>query len=1006
VRLNLKFFFNLFQKVNIINFTITTKCLFEQLLSIVVLKERPELENHRTKLLDSITTDFITLRELEDKSLNILSNADTSLSVNDDFSQNNNNILDDQNLIDLLKQSKETNSEIQQRLQLNEGTERALNVARQKYSPIATRGSILYFTVQNLSSLNVMYQFSLDWFFNIFQSCLGNKKNSNSSEGSINQDIMLSSMDNTEDFKVYINSIITMLTDMTYKVVSWSLFAEHQLTFSFSICANIFKHPLNESEQKISIKEYNFFLNSSLLADMWMDKLSKKIKDYEDAQFAARMLLDKIVLRQISLLEETLPDKFAGLLDNMQKYFVELWCNLKESTSPYQFMNDKIHSNIFNFAGLTKFQKLILIKLLRPDALIPSINDFIKENLGVKYLNPSIPTLNDLYNQSLSYTPIIFTLSPGSDPTSQLLRFAKESRGSTLHLDIVSLGQGQGPKSEELIKKSLMLKGKWIFLQNCHLSVSFMPRLQAIVDNFKRSGSEIDKQFRLFLSSKPNKSFPISLLKAGIKMTIEQPRGLKNNMIQNFGSGGFVNDKLFENEELGHSWKRLILSLGFIHALINERKKFGSLGWNLIYEFNNSDLEVAILKLQSILSLNPNDIPFNVLKYMTGEVIYGGRITDDFDRRCLHSILSKFFCINAIEEVHYYGNNNTYKAPDKQIKYDQIIDYINCLPENDDPSVFGMNIYAERILMANRAQHLVDSILSMEPAKIESITEMGGKNEIILEICNEIKDNLPSKVEVKYTKGKHLTFKEAYSKLQVKLGTSYYEKSAMNTVLIQEIDRYNKLLVYVKNGVNELTKSLLGEIVTSKYSDELYSCFLIQKVPVDWEIHSFPTVKPLAAWIKDLIKRVKFFSLWSKCIIDYVEETSKDETLNPYSIWLSAFIFPQGLLAAISQNYARKLKVSIDSLEFEYEILNNIYDTEDFDLNILFTDKSRYVLDSKSEGVIICGLFMDGAEWSRENNQIYDSPLRFKPLPHILCKMIQVFNCTSIFFQIIRFLKI
>ena len=70
----------------------------------------------------------------------------------------------------------------------------------------------------------------------------------------------------------------------------------------------------------------------------------------------------------------------------------------------------------------------------------------------------------------------------GSDPLSQLLRFARELRGSTLHLDTISLGRGQGPKAEELISKAQILKGRWVFLQNCHLAASWMPKLQAIVE--------------------------------------------------------------------------------------------------------------------------------------------------------------------------------------------------------------------------------------------------------------------------------------------------------------------------------------------------------------------------------------------------------------------------------------------------------------------------------------------------------------------------------------------
>lgn len=152
-----------FIKVNLINFTITFKCLFEQLLSLVVLRERPELERERVSLLETITSDSLTLRELEDRSLTCLSQSG-SAGVN---------ILDDAQLVDVLKQTKQTSADIAARLERNEITEKSLNVARQKFAPIATRATVLYFTVQNLSELNVMYQFSLAWFYAAFQSCLG-----------------------------------------------------------------------------------------------------------------------------------------------------------------------------------------------------------------------------------------------------------------------------------------------------------------------------------------------------------------------------------------------------------------------------------------------------------------------------------------------------------------------------------------------------------------------------------------------------------------------------------------------------------------------------------------------------------------------------------------------------------------------------------------------------------------------------------------------------------------
>jgi dynein heavy chain len=86
----------------------------------------------------------------------------------------------------------------------------------------------------------------------------------------------------------------------------------------------------------------------------------------------------------------------------------------------------------------------------------------------------------------------------GTDPTSLLIRFARETRGTAAHLDVISLGQGQGPKVEEVLSKALTLKGRWIFLHNCHLSASFMPRLRVLVNKYYKFHGVYSNQYLSF----------------------------------------------------------------------------------------------------------------------------------------------------------------------------------------------------------------------------------------------------------------------------------------------------------------------------------------------------------------------------------------------------------------------------------------------------------------------------------------------------------------------------
>lgn len=325
------------------------------------------MEEQKSDLVMRVAAAKKKLIDLENEILRLLSAAKGSL-------------LDDEQLVTTLNASKTTSEEVSMQLVISEETEKKIDAARMGYARVALRSSTLYFVLNDMTSVDPMYQFSLDAYVALFQDSIV-KSRSLKNQGAL-----------SEELTERINAINDYHTYAVYAYACRGLFERHKLLFSLQMCARVL-----QSVNKLPHDEYDFLLKGgNVLAQE--EKVTNVASEFlSDGAWAGIVELNKL-------------PAFHGIISSFEQ-------TLKGWKSWYQSSTPEIEALPGDWEGkCNELQRMLLLRCIRPDRLSIQAARFTATHLGAQFVDPPPFDLKAIYETSNYKTPLIFVLSPASTP--------------------------------------------------------------------------------------------------------------------------------------------------------------------------------------------------------------------------------------------------------------------------------------------------------------------------------------------------------------------------------------------------------------------------------------------------------------------------------------------------------------------------------------------------------------------------------------------------------------
>ncbi|KAL8732460.1 MAG: hypothetical protein Q9166_002673 [cf. Caloplaca sp. 2 TL-2023] len=639
-------------RTTLVNFTVTRSSLQTQSLNDVLKSERPDVDQRRSNLIKMQGEFNMHLRTLEKRLLRALN-------------ESRGNILDDDIVLETLETLKREAADIANKMAETDGVMAEVNTVTAQYKAISHACSAVYAVLEQLHHLNHFYQFSLQYFIDIFHTVLSDNAN-------------LKGI-NKHDTRAQI--VLRDLFVSTYRRTSLGLLQKDRITFAMLLA------------------RASPYVTDKALVDNVLDLATPEHDVSGDSQLRLEMLAKasniKILQPQLTEIPTEQWDRFCE--EELAENFVPpVWV---KNTSEID----------------RQLRSILLVKIFRIDRFVPAVEKFIVATFGSAIFEGT-EVLDGVVAQVNSTTPIALASNPGFDASYKVSNLVDRSQ---MRCSNIAMGSDEGPRSADKALSEAAATGHWVLVKNVHLAPIWLQGLE------KRLGSLKPRpEFRLFLSMETSPKIPVNLLRTSRILMYEQPAGVRANMNDSLST--MTNRASKQPVEKARLYLLLSFLHAVIQERLRYAP---TLGWKGFWEFNDSDYECAAFIIDTWVdtvargrtNIAPVKLPWELLRTLIGET-YGGKIDDEGDFNELTDIVHRCMAPAAFEDGHqlvegakgqeaevYTEGDGRLTVPEGTTMRD-FMEWVNRLPEREPPTYLGLPANAEKLLLVGHGKSTIANV--------------------------------------------------------------------------------------------------------------------------------------------------------------------------------------------------------------------------------------------------------------------------------------------------------